>query len=202
MSDEQKEQTDQADQNKEQAKPAADEQLEKHWYVIHTQTGSEEKAKAGLESRMRSTDLKNFVEEIVVPTEQVSEVRSGKKRITERKFFPGYIIIKMAMSKESWYLVKSTPGITGFIGPGRKPTPISEQEVNSILQRTEDTETKPMPKVMYEIGESIQIVQGPFANFNGQVMEVFPDRGKLKVSVSIFGRSTLVELEYWQVEKI
>jgi transcriptional antiterminator NusG len=175
---------------------------EKKWYVVHTQTGSEEKARAGLESKMASTELKQFVEQIVVPTEQVSEVRSGKKRITERKFFPGYILLKMDMTKESWYLVKSTPGITGFIGPGHRPTPISDDEVNAIMQRTEDTETKPMPKVTYDIGESIRISQGPFANFNGHVMEVHPDRGKLKVSVSIFGRSTLVELEYWQVEKL
>lgn len=175
---------------------------DKKWYVVHTQTGSEEKAKAGLESKMASTELKNFVEEIVVPTEQVSEIRGGKKRISERKFFPGYILVKMEMSKESWYLVKSTPGITGFIGPGRRPTPISDDEVKSILRRTEDTETKPTPKVTFDVGESIRISQGPFANFNGNVMEVFPDRGKLKVSVSIFGRSTLVELEYWQVEKI
>lgn len=175
---------------------------EKKWYVVHTQTGSEEKARAGLESKISTTDLKNFVEQIVVPTEQVSEVRSGKKRITERKFFPGYILIKMDMTKESWYMVKSIPGITGFIGPGQRPTPISEAEVDAILQRTEDTETKPTPKVTYDIGESIRISQGPFANFNGQVMEAHPDRGKLKVSVSIFGRSTLVELEYWQVEKL
>lgn len=175
---------------------------EKKWYVIHTQTGSEEKAKAGLESRMRTTKLKEYIAEVVVPTEQVSEIRSGKKRITERKFFPGYIIIRMEMNKESWYLVKSTPGITGFIGPGRRPTPISEEEVDSIISRTEDTETKPTPKVTFEIGESVRIAQGPFANFNGEVMEVYPDRGKLKVSVSIFGRATLVELEYWQIEKV
>jgi transcription termination/antitermination protein NusG len=172
------------------------------WYVVHTQTGSEEKAKAGLESKMATTPLKQFIGEIVVPTEQVSEIRGGKKRITERKFFPGYILIKMEMNKESWYMVKSTPGITGFIGPGRKPTPITETEVDSILRRTEDTETKPAPKITFEVGESIRIAQGPFANFNGSVMEVYPDRGKLKVSVSIFGRSTLVELEYWQVEKL
>jgi transcription termination/antitermination protein NusG len=175
---------------------------DKKWYVVHTQTGSEEKAKAGLESKMETTELKNFISEIVVPTEQVAEIRGGKKRITARKFFPGYIMIKMEMNKESWYLVKSTPGITGFIGPGRKPTPISEDEVNAILRRTEDTETKPTPKIIFEVGESIRIAQGPFANFNGSVMEVYPERGKLKVSVSIFGRSTLVELEYWQVEKI
>ena len=175
---------------------------EMKWYVVHTQTGSEEKAKAGLESKMAATALKNYIGEIVVPTEQVSEIRGGKKRITARKFFPGYILIKMQMSKESWYLVKSTPGITGFIGPGRKPTPISEVEVDSILRRTEDTETKPTPKMIFELGESIRISQGPFANFNGSVMEVYPERGKLKVSVSIFGRSTLVEMEYWQVEKL
>ena len=172
------------------------------WYVIHTQTGAEEKAKAGLESRMATTDLKNYVGEIVVPTEQVSEIRGGKKRITSRKFFPGYILVKMEMTKESWYLVKTTPGITGFIGPGRRPTPISEDEVFSIIRRTEDTETKPSPKITFEIGEAVRISEGPFANFNGSVMEVYPDRGKLKVSVSIFGRSTLVEMEYWQVEKI
>ena len=175
---------------------------EKKWYVIHTQTGSEEKARVGLESKMAKTPLKDYVSDIVVPTEQVSEIRGGKKKITERKFFPGYILIKMEMSKESWYLVKSTPGITGFIGPGRKPTAIPEEQVNQILRRTEDTETKPTPKITLEIGESIRIAQGPFANFNGFVMEVYPDRGKLKVSVSIFGRSTLVELEFWQVEKL
>ncbi len=178
------------------------ENLDMKWYVVHTQTGSEEKAKAGLESKMTSTALKDFISEIVVPTEQVSEIRGGKKRITERKFFPGYILIKMAMSKESWYLVKTTPGITGFIGPGNRPTPISDKEVQSILKRTVDTESKPTPKIIFDVGESIRISQGPFANFNGSVMEIFPERGKLKVSVSIFGRSTLVELEYWQVEKL
>jgi transcriptional antiterminator NusG len=176
--------------------------MELNWYVVHTQTGAEEKAKAGLESRMASTTLKNYIQEIVVPTEQVSEIRGGKKRITSRKFFPGYILVKMEMNKESWYLVKTTPGITGFIGPGRRPTPISQEEVDSIVKRTEDTETKPSPKMVFEIGEAVRISEGPFSNFNGTVMELFPDRGKLKVSVSIFGRSTLVEMEYWQVEKI
>ncbi|MBI3617921.1 MAG: transcription termination/antitermination protein NusG [Candidatus Omnitrophica bacterium] len=175
---------------------------EMKWYVVHTQTGSEEKARAGLQGRMATTELKKYVGEIIVPTEQVAEIRGGKKRITARKFFPGYLIVKMDMNKESWYLVKTTPGITGFIGPGRRPTPVSDEEVKAILQRTEDTETKPTPKIVFEIGESIRIAQGPFANFNGSVMELYPERGKLKVSVSIFGRSTLVELEYWQVEKL
>ena len=172
------------------------------WYVIHTQTGSEEKAKAGLESRMAKTALKNYIGEIVIPTEQVSEIRGGKKRISTRKFFPGYILLHMEMSKESWYLVKTTPGITGFIGSGNNPTPLSTVEVENILKRTQETEAKPSPKIIFEISEPIRIAHGPFANFNGSVVEVYPDRGKLKVSVSIFGRSTLVELEYWQVEKI
>lgn len=172
------------------------------WYVVHTQTGAEEKARAGLESRRATTALKEYIGDIVVPTEQVSEIRAGKKRISSRKFFPGYILLKMEMNKESWYLVKSTPGITGFIGPGNKPAPLSDEEVNTILKRTVETETKPSPKIVFEIGEAVRISQGPFANFNGSVMEVYPDRGKLKVSVSIFGRATLVELEYWQVEKV
>lgn len=172
------------------------------WYVVHTQTGSEEKAKAGLEKKIATTALKNYIEEVVIPTEQVSEIRGGKKRISTRKFFPGYILLKMEMNNESWYLVKTTPGITGFIGPGRNPNALSEEEVSTILKRTEETEAKPSPKVVFEIGEAIRISEGPFANFTGSVMEVYPDRGKLKVSVSIFGRSTLVELEFWQVEKI
>ena len=172
------------------------------WYVVHTQTGAEEKARAGLERRCATTALKNYIGEIVVPTEQVSEIRGGKKRISSRKFFPGYLLLKMEMNKESWYLVKSTPGITGFIGPGNKPAPLTDDEVETILKRTVETETKPSPKIIFEISEPVRISQGPFANFNGSVMEVYPDRGKLKVSVSIFGRSTLVELEYWQVEKV
>jgi transcriptional antiterminator NusG len=172
------------------------------WYVIHTQTGAEDRAKAGIERRMEQTALKTYVEEIVVPTEQVSEVRGGKKRITTRKFFPGYILIRMNMTKESWYLIKTTPGVTSFIGPGRQPQRLSEAEVNTILKRTVDTESKPSPKIVFETTEPVRITQGPFANFNGTVYEVYPDRGKLKVSVPVFGRATQVELEYWQVEKI
>ncbi len=172
------------------------------WYVVHTQTGAEEKAKAGLVSRIQTTALKTFVGEIVVPTEQISEIRGGKKRISTRKFFPGYLLLKMEMNKESWYLVKTTPGITGFIGHGNTPSPLTDDEVQTILKRTLDTESKPSPKITFDIGEAVRISQGPFANFNGTVMEVYPDRGKLKVSVSIFGRATLVEMEYWQVEKV
>ncbi len=172
------------------------------WYVIHTQTGAEEKARAGLESRIKTTALKTFIEEIVVPTEQVSEIRGGKKRISARKFFPGYILLKMDMNKESWYLVKTTPGITGFIGHGNTPSPLSDEEVETILKRSQETETKPSPKIVFELGEAVRVSNGPFSNFNGSVMEVYPDRGKLKVSVSVFGRPTPMELEYWQVEKV
>lgn len=172
------------------------------WYVIHTQTGAEERAKAGIERRMQTTELKSYIEEIVVPTEQVSEVRGGKKRIMARKFLPSYLLIKMNMTKESWYLIKTTPGVTSFIGPGRQPQKISESEVNNILKRTVDTESRPSPKIVFEVNEPVRITQGPFANFNGAVTEVLPERGKLKVSVPVFGRATQVELEYWQVEKI
>ncbi|MBF0619762.1 MAG: transcription termination/antitermination factor NusG [Candidatus Omnitrophica bacterium] len=172
------------------------------WYVIHTQTGAEDRAKAGIDRRIQTTDLKKYVEELVVPTEQVSEVRGGKKRITTRKFFPGYLLIKMEMTKESWYLIKTTPGVTSFIGPGRQPQKLSDQEVNNILKRTVDTESRPSPKVSFDLHEPVRITQGPFANFNGTVTETYPERGKLKVSVPVFGRATLVELEYWQVEKV
>ncbi|MDP3142509.1 MAG: transcription termination/antitermination protein NusG [Candidatus Omnitrophota bacterium] len=172
------------------------------WYVVHTQTGAEEKVKFNLENRITTAGLKEIIPEVIIPTEQVSEVRSGKKRISHRKFFPGYLIIKMEMSKDSWYLVKTTPGITGFIGLGNKPSPLTDIEVDNILKRTQDTQVKPSPKVVFEKGEAVRVTEGPFANFNGTIDEINPERGKLKVGVSIFGRMTPVELEYWQVEKI
>ncbi|MDP2938793.1 MAG: transcription termination/antitermination protein NusG [Candidatus Omnitrophota bacterium] len=172
------------------------------WYVVHTQTGSEEKVKASLDKRIAASPLKDCFKEVIIPTEQVSEIRSGKKRISLRKFFPGYLIIQMEMTKDSWYLVKTTPGITGFIGLGHKPSALSDVEVENILKRTQDTQVKPSPKIAFESGEAVRITEGPFANFNGTIEEVHPERGKLKVGVSIFGRATPVELEYWQVEKI
>lgn len=172
------------------------------WYVVHTQTGAEEKVKSSLESRISSAGLKELIPEVIIPTEQVSEIRSGRKRISHRKFFPGYLIVKMEMSKDTWYLVKTTPGITGFIGLGNKPSALSETEVDNILKRTQETQAKPSPKIVFEKGEAVRINEGPFANFNGTIEEIHPERGKLKVGVSIFGRVTPVELEYWQVEKI
>lgn len=172
------------------------------WYVIHTQTGAEDKVKVNLEKRIATSSLKELFAEIVVPTEQVSEIRAGKKRISHRKFFPGYLLVKMEMNQDSWHLVRTTPGITGFIGLGRKPSALSDIEVEDILKRTQDTQAKPSQKIIFESGEAVRITEGPFVNFNGTIEAVHPERGKLKVGVSIFGRTTPVELEYWQVEKI
>ena len=176
--------------------------MEKHWYVIHALTGQEEKVKANILSRLELSDLKDKVSQVLIPTEVVAEVKSGKKRISERKFFPGYVLIEMELTDESWYLIKNTPGVTGFISSGDKPTPLLNDEVENILKQSEEKKEKPMPKVTFNQGESVRIKEGPFTNFNGTIEELNPARGKLKVSVMIFGRSTPVELEYWQVERL
>lgn len=173
----------------------------KKWYVLHTQTGHEEKVKTGLDKRIIQHHMEQLISQILVPTEKVSDVRDGKRRITERKFFPGYILVEMELTDDSWYLVRNTPGVTGFIGSGAKPVALRENEINAILKHAEDAEEKPIPKVLFEKGEAIRVVDGPFVNFNGTVEEINPLKGKLKVVISIFGRSTPVELEYWQVEK-
>ena len=173
----------------------------KNWYVVHTQTGSEEKVKSTLEKRVSQVGLQDLICSVIIPTEQVSEVRSGKKKISQRKFFPGYLLVEMDLSEQTYLFVKTTPGVTGFIGLGKKPMPLPQGEVDNILKRTKDTAVKPSPKVVFEKGEQVRVTEGPFLNFNGTVEEVYPEKGKIKVSVSIFGRSTLVELEYWQVER-
>lgn len=174
----------------------------KHWYVVHTQTGREEHVKTTLESRTQQFNLQDKIAQVLIPTEKVSEIKSGKKTISTRKFFPGYVLIEMEMSDETWYLVKNTPGVSGFIGSGKKPLPLNDSEVNGIIKQAEEKKEKPTPKVIFEKGESIRVKEGPFVNFNGTIEEVNPNKGKLKVMVSIFGRTTPVELEYWQVEKI
>lgn len=174
----------------------------KNWYVVHTQTGLEEKVKSYLENKLGLDELKDLIAKVIIPTEQISEVRSGKKKISQRKFFPGYILVEMELNEKSYLFIKNTPGVTGFIGLGKKPMPLPQAEVESILKRTEETHVKPSPKVIFEKGEQVRVKDGPFVNFNGTIDEVRPEKGKLKVSVSIFGRSTPVELEYWQVEKI
>lgn len=174
----------------------------KNWYVIHTQTGSEEKAKVSLEKRIKMSPAGDAISQILVPTERVSEVREGKKKISQRKFFPGYILVEMELNDETWYLVRNTPGVTGFIGPHAKPVALREEEIKAILKHTEEAKEKPLPKTIFEKGEGIRIIEGPFVNFNGTVEEINPAKGRLKVVISIFGRSTPVELEYWQVEKV
>ncbi len=173
----------------------------KKWYIIHSQTGSEDKVKRAIENRIAFSGLQEHVSEIVIPTEQISEIRRGRKRVSQRKFFPGYILIKMDLDDAIYSVIKGTPGVTGFIGAGKRPTPLSQDEAENILKKIEETHVKPSPKVVFEKGEQVRVTQGPFINFNGIIDEVYPEKGKLKVSVSIFGRATPVELEYWQVEK-
>lgn len=174
----------------------------KQWYILHTLSGVEEKAKSNLEARIKVYSQENLIEKIVIPKEQVTEVKMGKKKVLERKFFPGYILVYMEMNETSWLFVKNTPGITTFIGPKRKPSPIPQEEVDKILVKAEESKEKPSPKVNFDRGENVRVIEGPFINFNGAVEEIFPDKGKIKVNVSIFGRTTPVELEFWQVEKI
>lgn len=176
--------------------------MSKKWYVIHTQTGHEDKIRLNIEKLAKENSLQDLISQILIPTEQVSEVKAGKKKISFRKFFPGYVLIEMELTDNLWYLIKSTPGVTGFIGPRARPQALKEQEIKNILRQTEKRMEKPTPKVIFEKGEGVRVIEGPFTNFNGIVEEVNPNKGKLKVTVSIFGRATPVELEYWQVEKV
>jgi len=181
--------------------------MEKQWFVIHALSGHENKVKESIERRLKIEEMEEYVEEILIPTEQVSEVKKGKKTTTTRKFYPGYVLSKMALydnennlHEKVWYFIQETPGIIGFIG-GDRPVPLRKDEVEVILRQMEDKKEKVQPKVMFEPGETVKITDGPFLNFSGVIEEVDPNRGKLKISVSIFGRSAPVELEYWQVER-
>jgi len=176
--------------------------MPKKWYVVHTQTGCENRIKDSLLARAVSSGKEDMFGEVLIPTEQVSEVKDGQKKITERKFYPGYVLVEMDLTDDTWYIVKNTPGISGFVGSGNKPIPLAENEVSVILEQQEEKKTKPQPKVIFESGESVRVKEGAFANFNGTIEEVNPQKGKLKVMVTIFGRATPVELEYWQVEKL
>ena len=176
--------------------------MTKQWYVVHTLTGHEEKVKSSLQKAIDTNAFEGMVSQVMVPMEKVSEVKGGKKKITERRVFPGYVMIEMDLSDETWYRIKSTPGVSGFVGTGVRPMPLREEEVSQILQSTQEKMEKPIPKVSFENGEAVRINEGPFTNFNGVVEEIHPEKGKLKVTVTIFGRATPVELEYWQVEKV
>jgi transcription termination/antitermination protein NusG len=175
--------------------------MAKHWYVVHTYSGFEQQAKLALEERIRSTSMEDSFEEILVPTETVVEMKQGVKKTSSRRFFPGYVLVKMELSERAWHLVKETPKITGFVGKGLTPPIVPEAEVLRITQQIEEGTLRPKPKVLFERGETVRVVSGPFNTFTGIVDEVNADKGKLQVMVSIFGRATPIELEFTQVEK-
>lgn len=181
--------------------------MKKDWFVLHTLTGQEYKVQESIRRRVKQEEMEEFIGEVVIPTEKVSEVKKGVKSTTTRKFFPGYVLVNMALYDESrqlrdkaWYFIRETAGIIGFVG-GEKPVPLKPSEVDVIFNQVEEKKESVKPKVVFEPGETVKITDGPFLNFSGVVEEVDPHRGKLKVSVAIFGRSAPVELEYWQVER-
>jgi transcriptional antiterminator NusG len=174
---------------------------EMKWYIIHTYSGYEEKTVATLKERMKHDHVEHLFGEMLVPTENVLELIKGQKRTTRRRFFPGYVLVQMVLNDQTWYLVKGLPKVSGFVGKSTRPPSIPEAQVNEIRGRIAEGAMKPKPKVVFEEGESVRVVDGPFANFNGIVEEVKPEKGKLRVLVSIFGRSTPVELDFIQVEK-
>ena len=181
--------------------------MEKQWFVLHTLSGKEMKVKDGIERLSKLEEMEDLVGEVLVPTEKVSEVRQGKRTTTTRKFYPGYVLINLCLydseqnlEERTWYFMQQIPGIIGFVG-GDRPVPLRKEEVDNMMNQIEEKKEKVAPKVLFEVGETVKITDGPFLNFNGVIEEIDPGRGKLKVSVSIFGRSAPVELEYWQVER-
>ncbi len=177
--------------------------MAKRWYVVHAYSGYENKVKVSLADYIERAELGEFFGEVLVPSEEVVEIRDGKKRTSERKFFPGYVLVNMEMNEDTWHLVKSVPQVMGFIGGTKdRPAPVSQKEVDRILERVETSVDKPRPKVMYEPGEMVRVTEGPFTDFEAVLERVDYDRNKLQVSVLIFGRSTPVDLEFTQVEKI
>jgi transcriptional antiterminator NusG len=176
--------------------------MAKRWYVVHAYSGFEKQAKRSLEDRIERAGMQDLFGQVLVPTEEVVEMKGGQKRRSDRKFFPGYVLVEMEMTDETWHLVKDVPKVMGFIGgTADRPAPISEKEANAILNRVQEGVDKPRPKVLFEPGEMVRVVDGPFNDFNGVVEEVDYDKSRLKVAVLIFGRSTPVELEFHQVEK-
>jgi len=174
----------------------------KRWYVVHAYSGFERKVKQSLEERIGLSNLRQYFGDVLVPTEEVLEMRGGQKRRSERKFFPGYVLIQMVLNDDTWHLVKETPRVMGFIGgTADKPAPITQREVNEILNRLEETVDKPAHKTVYEPGELVRVIEGPFNDFTGTVEEVNYEKNRVRVAVLIFGRSTPVELEFSQVEK-
>ncbi len=171
------------------------------WYGIHTYSGYENKVKLNLEERIRQFDAEDRFGTVLIPSETVVELKKGERKTSSRKFFPGYILVQMELDSETWHIVKDTPKVTGFVGGGSTPPPIPDEDVAKITARMEEGVERPKPKVLFEVGETVRVVDGPFLNFTGVVEDVKPDKAKLKVMVSIFGRVTPVELEFIQVEK-
>ena len=176
--------------------------MEFKWYIVHTYSGFENRVKLNLQEKIKSLGKEDFFGEIIVPTEQVVELVKGKKKTSSRKFYPGYIMVQMAMTDETWHIVQNTDKVTGFLGEKTRPVPISEEEAQRVLDRMEDGKEKPKPKFLFEEGDEFRVIDGPFTTFNGVVEEVRPDKAKLKVLISIFGRSTPVELDFVQVTKL
>ncbi len=172
------------------------------WYVLHVYSGFENKVAEAINDKARKLKLVDRVGEIMVPTEEVVEVKRGQRVQAERKFFPGYVLAKLDMSDQVWHMVKDTPKVTGFLGASNKPSPITQKEAEALIKQIQEGVDSPRPSIIFDIGEEVKVVDGPFASFNGMVEEVDEEKGKLKVSVSIFGRATPVELEYSQVEKL
>lgn len=172
----------------------------KRWYVIHTYSGYENKVKKNLEHRISSMDMENKIFQVVIPTEEVMEIKGGQKIVTEKKVFPGYILVQMELNDDSWYVVRNTPGVTGFVGSHTRPTPLSDEEVEKMLRR--EAVGKPKPKTEFSEGQTVKVISGPLADFTGTISEVNLDQSKLKVLVSIFGRETPVELSFDQVAKL
>ncbi len=176
--------------------------MAKRWYVVHAYSGFENQVKKSLEQRIKRMEMEDYFGEILVPTEEVVEIRDGQKRRSERKFFPGYVLVQMELNDETWHLVREVPRVMGFIGgTSDRPAPISDAEADQILNRVKEGAEKPRPKVLFEVGEVVRVTDGPFTDFNGVVEEVNYDKSRLRVAVLIFGRSTPVELEFSQVEK-
>ncbi len=185
-----------------QSEDSSDE-VEKKWYIIHTYSGYERKVKLNLEEQFSNTPSKrDQFGEVVIPTEEVMEVRAGKKKLSTRKFFPGYIMISVVMDQDIWYMIKNTPKVTGFLGSAHDPIPLSDEEVGVIMAQIKGESSRPKPKFTFEKGENVRVIEGPFLNFNGVVEDVNLDKGKVRVMVSIFGRATPVELEFPQVERV
>ncbi|MCD6094112.1 MAG: transcription termination/antitermination factor NusG [Candidatus Omnitrophica bacterium] len=174
----------------------------KQWYVIHTQTGYEAKVKEGLQNKIKQEHQDSFFSQILIPTEEVSEFKGREKRVVQKKLFPGYVLIEMELNDKTLNLVKNIPGVTGFVGFKNEPFSLQRKEIDAILKQLEKKKEKPKPEVVFQKGQGVRVKEGAFANFMGTIEEVDEEKGRLKVSVSMFGRTTPLELEYWQVEKI